>query len=158
MQNILIVEDDQAIAALIAASLDMAGYAHMASPNGSDALFRLQTDHFDLILLDVMLPGMDGFELMELIRGREIPVIFLTARDKVADRVKGLKMGAEDYIVKPFDTTTLLVRIEKVLTAIGHKAGRPKYAGRAASAAPATGLLRRHNQEQAKLLNDALSV
>ena len=115
MQNILIVEDDQAIAALIAASLDMAGYAHMASPNGSDALFRLQTDHFDLILLDVMLPGMDGFELMELIRGREIPVIFLTARDKVADRVKGLKMGAEDYIVKPFEPLELLARIEVVL-------------------------------------------
>ncbi len=115
MQKILIVEDDPAIAALIATSLTMAGYEQKISPSGSDALFCLQTDHFNLILLDVMLPGMDGFELMKLIRGREIPVIFLTARDKLSDRVKGLRMGAEDYIVKPFEPLELIARIEVVL-------------------------------------------
>ncbi|MEA4889338.1 MAG: response regulator transcription factor [Clostridiaceae bacterium] len=115
MQKILIVEDDPAIAALIATSLTMSGYEQKISPNGSDALFCLQTDRFSLILLDVMLPGMDGFELMELIRGREIPVIFLTARDKLSDRVKGLRMGAEDYIVKPFEPMELIARIEVVL-------------------------------------------
>lgn len=70
---------------------------------------------YDLILLDVMLPEVDGFELMEYIRPLEIPVIFLTAKGAVADRVKGLRLGAEDYIVKPFDTVELLARIDVVL-------------------------------------------
>lgn len=115
MQNILIVEDDQAIAALIAATLDLSQYGHQACYSGTDALFKIQTESFDLILLDVMLPGIDGFELLEKIKGREIPVIFLTARDKVDDRVRGLKMGAEDYITKPFEPMELLARIEVVL-------------------------------------------
>lgn len=127
MQNILIVEDDQAIAALIAASLDISKYGHQACHSGTDALFKIQTEPFDLILLDVMLPGMDGFELLEKIRGREIPVIFLTARDKVDDRVRGLKMGAEDYITKPFEPMELLARIEVVLRRYGRHSQNLTY-------------------------------
>lgn len=115
MARILIVEDDPAISALIGASLDINQYDHVRCESGTDALFRIQTEAFDLILLDVMLPGMDGFELMDKISGRDIPVIFLTARDRLSERVKGLRMGAEDYIVKPFEPMELLARIEVVL-------------------------------------------
>lgn len=75
----------------------------------------LENNRYDLVLLDVMLPGFDGFELMEYIRPMEIPVIFITARNAVSDRVKGLKAGAEDYIVKPFEIVELLARIDVVL-------------------------------------------
>lgn len=125
--KILIVEDDIAIAALIEASLDLGGYTHQTCTNGNDGLFQIQTSHFDLILLDIMLPGLDGFEIMERIRGRELPVIFLTARDKLDDRVRGLKMGAEDYIIKPFEPKELLARIEVVLRRYSRNSIQLKY-------------------------------
>ena len=87
----------------------------MCAYDGIAAADILEKEIFDLVLLDVMLPGADGFELMEYIRPLEIPVIFLTAKNAVTDRVKGLKMGAEDYIVKPFEIIELLARVEVVL-------------------------------------------
>lgn len=115
MPKILIVEDDRTISKLIAASLSISGYDSMPCYDGNDAIHIIKNNDFDLILLDVMLPGMDGFEIMEAIRGEGIPVIFLTAMGDVSDRVKGLKSGAEDYIVKPFEPLELLARIEIVL-------------------------------------------
>lgn len=119
MIRILIVEDDRNISKLIAASLSIAGYESQACFDGKEALNIIFNRRFDLILLDVMLPGMDGFEIMEHIRSQEVPVIFLTARENVADRVRGLKLGADDYILKPFEPVELLARIEVVLRRCG---------------------------------------
>ena len=115
MVRILIVEDEKPISSLIKMSLSKAGYICTCVYDGIAAADTLETEKFDLILLDVMLPGADGFELMDYIRPLQIPVIFLTAKNSVDDRVKGLKMGAEDYIVKPFEVVELLARVEVVL-------------------------------------------
>lgn len=115
MIRILIVEDETAISSMVALSLRKHGYFCECVSDGEEAADRIEDGQYDLILLDVMLPGLSGFELMEVIRPRSIPVIFLTARDAVNDRVKGLQMGAEDYIIKPFAVTELLARVEVVL-------------------------------------------
>lgn len=115
MIQILIVEDEKPISNLIRLSLKKAGYACCCAYDGAEAADILESRRFDLILLDIMLPEIDGFSLMEYIRPMEIPVIFLTARNSVADRVKGLDMGAEDYIVKPFEIMELLARVNVVL-------------------------------------------
>lgn len=116
MPKILIVEDDQTISKLIAASLSISGYESIPCFDGEEAIHTIKNDpHIDLILLDIMLPKMDGFQVMEAIRPLGIPVIFLTAMGDVSERVKGLKSGAEDYIVKPFEPLELLARIEIVL-------------------------------------------
>lgn len=96
-------------------SLTKEGFLCTCAYDGAAAADLLEKNTYDLILLDVMLPEVDGFELMEYIRPMEIPVIFLTAKASVHDRVKGLRLGAEDYIVKPFDTIELLARIDVVL-------------------------------------------
>lgn len=114
--KILIIEDEKPIAKLIEMNLGAANYETQIYYNGAEAAEALQQNHsYDLALLDVMLPGMDGFELLEIMKGYEIPVIFLTAKDDLFSKVQGLKGGAEDYIVKPFEVLELLVRIEKVL-------------------------------------------
>ena len=115
MIKIFIVEDEKAISDLLRMSLSKAGYECTCAFDGIEAADILEKMRFDLILLDVMLPGADGFELMEYIRTLEMPVIFITARNMVEDRVKGLRMGAEDYIVKPFEIIELLARVETVL-------------------------------------------
>lgn len=115
MIRILIVEDEAAISSMVALSLRKHGYFCECVSDGEEAADRIEDGQYDLILLDVMLPGLSGFELMEVIRPRSIPVIFLTARDAVNDRVKGLQMGAEDYMIKPFAVTELLARVEVVL-------------------------------------------
>ena len=115
MKRILIVEDDQTISKLIAASLSISGYESVPCFDGNEAVHMVRNEEFDLILLDIMLPGLDGFQVMEKIRETGTPVIFLTAMGDVSDRVKGLKSGAEDYIVKPFEPLELLARIEIVL-------------------------------------------
>lgn len=115
MINILIVEDDIHISKMIEATLSIGGYKGHICGNGKEAVNRIEEEKFDLILLDVMLPDMNGFQIMEEIRGREVPVIFLTAMQDVSDKVRGLKLGAEDYIVKPFEAVELLTRIEVVL-------------------------------------------
>lgn len=115
MLQILIVEDEKPISNLIRLSLTKAGYACTCAFDGMSAADLLEASRYDLILLDVMLPYVDGFALMEYIRPLEIPTIFLTAKDCVTDRVKGLQLGAEDYITKPFEIIELLARIDVVL-------------------------------------------
>ncbi|MBR2044677.1 MAG: response regulator transcription factor [Agathobacter sp.] len=115
MINILIVDDEKPILNLIRISLTNAGYLCDTAEDGNQALEKIDKGKYDLILLDIMLPKVDGFELMEYIRPLGIPVIFLTAKNDVKDRVKGLRMGAEDYIVKPFEIAELIARVEVVL-------------------------------------------
>ena len=115
MIHILIVEDEKPISNLIRLSLKNAGYSCDCAYDGAKAADMIEINCYDLILLDVMLPNVDGFELMEYIRPLEIPVIFITARNSVQDKVKGLRMGAEDYIVKPFEIAELLARVDVVL-------------------------------------------
>ena len=115
MIKILVVEDEKPISDLIKLSLGKAGYSCRCAYDGMEAADMIDADTYDLILLDIMLPKVDGFELMEYIRPLGVPVIFLTAKSAVADRVKGLRMGAEDYIVKPFEVLELLARVDVVL-------------------------------------------
>ena len=115
MNKILIVEDERTISRLIKINLSDAGYCCVCALDGKEAIELIDHQQFDLILLDIMLPKINGYELMEYIRPLEIPVIFLTAKSDVKDRVKGLKLGAEDYIVKPFEIIELLARVETVL-------------------------------------------
>ena len=118
--RILVVEDDEAISKVIQKNLISTGYAVSAFFDGAEAAEALQADtDFDLALLDVMLPGMDGFQLLEHLRGPGIPVIYLTARSDLDSKLQGLQNGAEDYIVKPFEVLELLIRIEKVLERTG---------------------------------------
>ena len=115
MIKILIVDDEKSICDLIDINLSAAGYQCRTVQDGMKAIDMIETGNFDLILLDIMLPGVDGYDIMEYIRPLKIPVIFITARHEVKDRVKGLKLGAEDYLVKPFDVVELVARVEVVL-------------------------------------------
>ena len=118
--RILVVEDDESINKVIVRNLTAAGYAVLACLDGEQAASTVSRDgDFDLALLDVMLPGIDGFALLGILRHAEIPVIFLTAKNDVESKVRGLRDGADDYIVKPFEVLELLVRIEKVLERAG---------------------------------------
>lgn len=118
--RILLVEDDHAIADAVALNLRTVGYDVVFFDDGGIASDSLKTDHsYDLTLLDIMLPGMDGFELFARMEKYNIPVIYMTARTDSESEVRGLRDGAEDYIVKPFAIVTLLVRIEKVLARTG---------------------------------------
>jgi DNA-binding response OmpR family regulator len=118
--RILVVEDDEPISKVIQKNLRAAGYAVSAFFDGAEAAQALEHDRdYDLALLDVMLPGMDGFELLGHMKRYDIPVIYLTARADLDSKVQGLRDGAEDYIVKPFEILELLVRIEKVLERTG---------------------------------------
>lgn len=109
------MEDDHQIAELIRVNLVSEGYACTCVYDGAKAADILEERRFDLILLDIMLPEIDGYELMEYIRPLGIPVIFLTAKTQVNDIVKGLRLGAEDYLTKPFDIMELVARVETVL-------------------------------------------
>lgn len=122
--NILIVEDEPPISQLIETSLTQAGYRCTCVFDGPSCANILEACRFDLVLLDVMLPGLDGFELLPYIREYHTPAIFITARREIADRVKGLKMGAEDYITKPFSIQELLARVEVVLRRENKLSGR----------------------------------
>lgn len=115
MISILIVEDDEIIAELVQINLKKAGYKCTWVDDGIKAADILENQRFDLILLDIMLPGIDGYELLEYIKPSGTPVIFLTAKSEVKDIVKGLRLGAEDYLAKPFEIIELLARVETVL-------------------------------------------
>lgn len=115
MIKILIVDDEKPICDLIDINLSAAGYYCKTVQDGLTAIDMIENEEFDLILLDIMLPGADGYDIMEYIRPLKIPVIFITAKHEVKDRVKGLKLGAEDYLVKPFDVVELVARVEVVL-------------------------------------------
>lgn len=118
--RLLIVEDDVDISEIIAMNLQYSGYEYITLDDGAKAAEYLRTDHaFDLAVLDIMLPGLDGFELMEYMRKYNIPVLYLTAKADVGSKIKWLRDGAEDYIVKPFEVLELLVRIEKILERTG---------------------------------------
>jgi len=115
MIKILIVDDEKPICDLIDMNLSAGGYQCAAVQDGIAALRMIEEEAFDLILLDIMLPGADGYDIMEYIRPLGIPVIFITARHEVKDRVKGLRLGADDYLVKPFAVDELTARVESVL-------------------------------------------
>ncbi len=113
--KVLIVEDDEAIANLIKINLAAAGYDCTCAFDGKEGADCIEKENFDLILLDIMLPGIDGYELLEYVKPIGTPVIFLTAKGRVEERIKGLKLGADDYIVKPFQVGELLARVEALL-------------------------------------------
>lgn len=115
MINILIIEDDVNIAKMITATLSIVGYSGTCRYDGRSGAEEAMKGGYDLILLDIMLPEMNGFQVMEQIKDCGTPVIFLTAMQDVSDKVKGLRLGAEDYIVKPFEALELLARIDVVL-------------------------------------------
>ena len=115
MIKILIVDDERPICDLIDLNLSSAGYHCTSVQDGLEAIDRIEKEKFDLVLLDIMLPGADGYDIMEYIRPLGVPVIFITAKHEVKDRVKGLKLGADDYLVKPFDVVELVARVEAVL-------------------------------------------
>ena len=118
--NVLIVEDDEAIANLLYMDLSDEGYQCTCVYNGREAADLLEQNmDYDFILLDIMLPEINGYELLEYIRPMEIPVIFLTAKGTVGDRIQGLKLGADDYIVKPFQSGEVIARMEAVLRRYG---------------------------------------
>ena len=122
MRPILIVEDEPTIADLIEMTLEPLGQPLIKALDGERAADLLETTQFDLVLLDVMLPGVDGFALMDYIAPTGTPVIFLTAKAAVEDRVRGLRLGAYDYIVKPFAPPELLARVEGLLRHTGRRA------------------------------------
>jgi len=119
MLNILIVEDDEAIANLIQVNLSSEGYRCSCAFDGKKGADLIEQENFDLALFDIMLPEFDGYELLEYIKPMDIPVIFITAKGSVDDKIKGLKLGADDYLVKPFQIGELLARVEAVLRRYG---------------------------------------
>ena len=118
--RILIVEDEEHIANLIEMYLVTEGYHCVCAFDGKAAADLIEEEKFDLILLDIMLPEINGYELLEYIKPLGVPVIFLTAKNKVDDLIKGLKLGADDYITKPFQIGELLARVEAVLRRYGN--------------------------------------
>lgn len=115
MVHILIVDDEKPISDLLRITLTNAGYKCTCAYTGSAAADLIERQSFDLILLDIMLPEIDGFELMEYIQTIGTPVVFLTAKISLNDKIKGLRLGAEDYIVKPFEVLEVLARVEGIL-------------------------------------------
>ena len=122
MKPILIVDDEAAIAELIRRTLAGAGYACQAVTSGAEAADLLEQNQYDLVLLDVMMPGIDGYDLLRWLRPGGMPVVFITAKGTTADKVKGLRLGADDYLVKPFEIVELLARVEAVLRRAGKSA------------------------------------
>jgi DNA-binding response OmpR family regulator len=120
--RVLIVEDERKLAQVLTSALAAEHYDVVATPTGEDGFFRASAEAFDLVVLDLMLPGRGGLEILQALRQRHIqtPVLILTARDGVDDRVLGLDLGADDYLVKPFAVAELLARIRALL-----RRGRP---------------------------------
>lgn len=124
MIQILIIEDERAIADLIAATLRAEGYRCRCAFDGQEGVEHLDAEHYDLILLDLMLPKISGYDLLEYIRPRGIPVIIISAMGQVSDRIRGLRLGADDYLSKPFQIGELLARVESVLRRSGRASSR----------------------------------
>ncbi len=117
MNHIMVVDDEPAIVSVVRERLELEGFQVRAVASGEEALAHLDADPADLVVLDVMLPGMDGFEVLRHLRGAgdTVPVILLTARDEDVDKIVGLELGADDYLVKPFNPRELSARIRAVL-------------------------------------------
>jgi two-component system copper resistance phosphate regulon response regulator CusR len=115
--KILVVEDELKTGSYLKQGLEEAGYVADLMDNGHDGLHQALSEAYDLVIIDVMLPGLDGWQVLQGIRraGKDVPVLFLTARDEVEDRVKGLEMGADDYLVKPFAFSEFLARVRTLL-------------------------------------------
>ncbi|RMG82309.1 MAG: DNA-binding response regulator [Bacteroidetes bacterium] len=115
--RILLVEDEDNIRKVVKLNLEMEDYEVVAAANGKDAIKYFKEQHFDLIILDVMLPEINGFQICEQIRltNMEVPIIFVTAKDTAMDKISGLKMGADDYITKPFNLEELLLRVKNLI-------------------------------------------
>jgi len=116
-KRILLVEDEERLLEVVKLNLELEGHEIVAARDGKEALERFHHERFDLILLDVMLPHMDGFSVCRSIRleNRKVPILFLTAKNSAQDRVMGLKIGGDDYLVKPFDLEELLLRVQRLL-------------------------------------------
>lgn len=131
MKRILLVEDEENIRSVVKLNLELESFEVVATDNGKDALQYFHDQHFDLIILDVMLPEVDGFQICEQIRltNREVPVIFLTAKDASGDRITGLKKGGDDYLTKPFVLEELLLRVHNLIkrTAKGEESNLELY-------------------------------
>ena len=119
MTKVLIAEDERPIARLLEMNLTRVGYVCTLAPDGLTAADLIEKNDYDLALLDIMLPGLDGYALLDYLRLQGVPVIFLTAKAAVKDRVLGLRLGADDYIVKPFAMDELMARMEMVLRRAG---------------------------------------
>ena len=114
--RILIVDDEPSITEFVSYAMQKEGYLTEVASNGEEALEKIESDHFDLFILDIMLPGIDGYELCRRIRAKmTTPILFLSARDSELNKVVGLELGADDYLAKPFDRDELLARIEAIL-------------------------------------------
>ena len=123
MYRILVVEDEKSINDLIVMNLTEAGYTCERAFDGMEAADKLEGEPFDLVLLEIMLPEVNGYELLDFIKPMGIPVIFITAKGSMEDKVRGLRLGADDYLVKPFEIVELLARVEAVL----RRAGKAQY-------------------------------
>ena len=120
--NLLLAEDDADLRSILAQFLEINGFSVLQAENGGTALEIFRAEHVDFCILDIMMPVMDGWELARQIRkiDPEMPVVFLTARNQKEDRIKGLKLGADEYITKPFEVEELILRINNILKRLGH--------------------------------------
>lgn len=128
--SILLVEDEENLQEALKLNLELEGYEVSSSYDGADALKTFRQEHFDLIILDVMLPEMDGITVCETIRlqNPDVPILILSARNSSADRVLGLKKGADDYLTKPFNLEELLLRVNKLIRKSGQLSGNKSIA------------------------------
>ncbi len=148
--RILVVEDEAKTADYLKRGLEESGYRVEVARNGVDGKYLIEEETFDLVILDVMLPGLDGWELVQVVRRRSAhtPVLFLTARDAVEDRVRGLDLGADDYLVKPFSYAELLARVRTLL-----RRGPPREVERFQVADLELDLLRRRVSRQGERIS-----
>lgn len=148
--RVLVVEDERKLAQILASALQAEHYDVVVAPNGEDGFFRANAETFDLVVLDLMLPGRSGLEILQALRQRRIetPMLILTARDGVDDRVLGLDLGADDYMVKPFALPELLARIRALL-----RRGRPSEVFRLKAADLEMNLMTRRAMRGGRILD-----